>query len=287
MPPQMHRCIDLTEQVTELGGWMRLRLGRPTVMAAAVVAAVSVGIAHSPSTDTTTDSYSKNATYGQNATVGALFSLTPAGKLDKHFCTASVVDSPAGDLVVTAAHCVSSSTPGTEVFVPEYSDGQEPFGVWTISRVVMDPSWTSSGDPDDDFAFLIVHQPGTKASLQELTGAEAIGIGLAAGRTVEVAGYPDAKNEPISCENTALAYSATQFEFDCGGFTGGTSGSPLLAAAEPGGGFDTVIGVIGGYEHGGATPSVSYAARFNVDLAALYQTALAASALRPAAGSSG
>ena len=38
--------------------------------------------------------------------VGALFT-TSAGQLGQHFCTASVVDSPAGDLVITAAHCVS------------------------------------------------------------------------------------------------------------------------------------------------------------------------------------
>src|ERR1700731_2819824 len=40
---------------------------------------------------------------GQPA-VGALFT-TSKGRLGQHFCTASVVDSPAGDLLMTAAHC--------------------------------------------------------------------------------------------------------------------------------------------------------------------------------------
>jgi hypothetical protein len=48
-----------------------------------------------------------------------------------------------------------------------------------------------------------------------------------------------------------------------------------LAAAGPFHGAGTVIGVIGGYEQGGDTAAVSYAARFSTRLAALYHTALA------------
>jgi hypothetical protein len=36
-----------------------------------------------------------------------------------------------------------------------------------------------------------------------------------------------------------------------------------------------VIGVIGGYQQGGYTASVSYAARFSANLASLYQAAVA------------
>ena len=50
--------------------------------------------------------------------VGALFTAS-AGRLGQHFCTASVVDSPAGDLLITAAHCVTG-TSGTIEFVPGY-----------------------------------------------------------------------------------------------------------------------------------------------------------------------
>jgi hypothetical protein len=50
--------------------------------------------------------------------VGALFTAS-AGQLGRHFCTASVVDSPAGDLLITAAHCVTG-TAGTIDFVPGY-----------------------------------------------------------------------------------------------------------------------------------------------------------------------
>jgi V8-like Glu-specific endopeptidase len=252
---------------------MRLRLGRSAGVLTAVSAAVVVGMTLSPPIGTV---QAGTAAYDQASTVGALFSLSPSGQLQSHFCTASVVDSPAGDLIVTAAHCMKGRSTGDVAFVPDYSKGQEPFGVWTVSQVIEDQQWTSSGDPDDDFAFLVVRQAGAEAAVQDLTGGEAIGIDVKAGQRVSVAGYPDGENAPISCANTTLEFSATQYEFDCGGFADGTSGSPLLADVGSLGGVGTVIGVIGGYEQGGDTPAVSYAARFSVRMAALYRTALAA-----------
>jgi hypothetical protein len=54
-----------------------------------------------------------------------------------------------------------------------------------------------------------------------------------------------------------------------------TSGGPLLTGAGPtGSGRGTVVGVIGGYQAGGATPDVSYSAYFGRDIAAVYRTAL-------------
>ncbi|HUC22146.1 MAG TPA: trypsin-like peptidase domain-containing protein [Streptosporangiaceae bacterium] len=249
---------------------MRLRSRRSAVVLAAVLAIIGLVIAVRPSASSV---QTQSARYGQTSTVGALFTLTSADQLGTHFCTASVVDSPAGDLVVTAAHCMNGRTPSEIAFVPGYSHGLAPFGVWTVSRIIEDQAWLSSADPDDDFAFLVVHQTGANGGVQALTGGEAVGIGVPAGQTVKVAGYPDDKDAMISCENTATSFSPTQYQFDCGGFTGGTSGSPLLAdAGTPGGA--TVIGVIGGYQGGGDTPSVSYAAKFSSSLSALYKTAL-------------
>jgi V8-like Glu-specific endopeptidase len=252
---------------------MRLRLGRSAVMATAVSVAAVVGVALSPPMGTVN---AETAAYGQASTIGALFSMSPSGALGSHFCTASVVDSPAGDLILTAAHCLAGHTAGEIAFVPGYAKGQEPFGVWTVTQIIEDPQWTSSGNPDDDFAFLVVRQPRAKEAIEDLTGGEAIGIDVSAGQRVEVAGYPDLADAPVSCANTALQFSPTQYEFDCGGFTDGTSGSPLLAAAGPFRGAGTVIGVIGGYQQGGDTAAVSYAARFSTRLAALYRTALIA-----------
>ena len=132
--------------------------------------------------------------------VGALFT-TAAGKLGQHFCTASVVDSPAGDLAITAAHCVTG-TSGTIDFVPGYDRGDQPYGVWTVTKVYVDQAWKSSSSDDDDFAFLRISKPGSSAPVEDVTGAERLATGTPASRQlVQVIGYPNATNQPVTCQN--------------------------------------------------------------------------------------
>jgi V8-like Glu-specific endopeptidase len=264
-----------------------MRRGRVWAAALAVVAlaAMVIGIVTTPPARSATRLPGDLAAFGQTSTVGALFTLSTEGQLQNHFCTASVVDSPTGNLIVTAAHCMQGQRPGHVVFVPGYSAGLAPYGLWTVTKVIEDQPWLASGDPDDDFAFLVVSQRGSTVPVQSLTGGEIVGVGQPAGRAVVVAGYPNVQNTPVACRNTVTAFTATQFEFDCDGFTDGTSGSPLLAepaavgsaATGKAAGVAMVIGVIGGYEQGGYTASVSYAARFSSRLADLYQVAVTAS----------
>jgi V8-like Glu-specific endopeptidase len=203
--------------------------------------------------------------------VGALFTMD-GGKLSHHFCTASVVGSPHGDLVITAAHCVSGGAAGV-VFVPGYHSGAAPYGIWTVTKVYADAAWTSSGDPNDDVAFLRVAQHGSIIPIEDLTGAEQLETGLPARQLAEVIGYPNATNLAITCRNWTREPMADQLEFDCGGYTDGTSGGPFLIDVDPLTGQGAVIGVIGGYEQGGDTPQISYSAMFGPNVAALYQAA--------------
>jgi V8-like Glu-specific endopeptidase len=205
--------------------------------------------------------------------VGALFT-TSKGKLGQHFCTASVIGSPHGDLVITAAHCVTG-TSGI-VFVPGYDRGAAPYGIWTVTTVYADQSWTSSSDPDHDVAFLRVRQAGSIVPIEDVTGAEALKTGTPTRQLVEAIGYPDSGSQPIVCRNWTREPMSEQLEFDCGGYTDGTSGGPFLASVNPLTGQGTVIGVIGGYEQGGLTPQVSYSSRFGANVAALYRQAVAA-----------
>ncbi len=204
--------------------------------------------------------------------VGALFTMD-GGSLRAHFCSASVVDSPAQDLVITAAHCVTGSGSGSIAFVPGYDNGRMPYGIWRVTRVIVDSSWIASANPNADVAFLVVTGQGG-AKIQGVTGGEQLGIGQAAGQFVSVVGYPEGANAPIRCDNLVHGFSPTQLVFDCGGYTDGTSGGPLLENVNPATGLGTVIGVIGGYEQGGDTPSVSYSARFGTLVADLYKTAI-------------
>ncbi len=206
--------------------------------------------------------------------VGALFTLN-AGQLGKHFCTASVVDSSVMDLVITAAHCVSKRTPGQIAFVPGYHDGVRPHGVWTVSHIVTDRVWQASANIDHDVAFLVVHQTGNNQPIQDVTGGEHLGIGWRARVWVHVLGYPNRTQRPIRCAGWTKPFGAHQMEFDCGGFTDGTSGGPFLARVDATTGEGTVIGVIGGYEQGGDIASVSYSPRFGTAVQSLYWTAVA------------
>src|SRR5215468_8813287 len=104
--------------MTPTGGAVRL--------AARMADAVGSPPLHAPAAPPTLiDGRSFNGTRA----VGALFTVS-GGQLRRHFCTASVVDSPAGDLVITAAHCVSRMAPAQIAFVPGYRSGVAPYGVW-------------------------------------------------------------------------------------------------------------------------------------------------------------
>jgi V8-like Glu-specific endopeptidase len=234
------------------------------LVAASLVAAASGAAAHVHA-----------SRIGVPTAVGALFTLTPAGALGSHFCTGSVVDSPNGNVIVTAAHCLTGRRVGSFAFVPGYHRGVAPLGVWTVERAYADRAWTASADPDHDFAFLVVAKRGARSTLEAQTGAERLGAGKAAGKKATVIGYPAASDRPIGCTNELLAFSATQVEFDCDGYTNGTSGSSLVVDADPRTGLGTVVGVIGGYEEGGDTPAVSYAAAFGASAQALYRAAIA------------
>jgi V8-like Glu-specific endopeptidase len=216
--------------------------------------------------------------------VGALF---PAGSVTTgsttgldagggHFCTASVVASPAGDLAVTAAHCVAGVS-SSMVFVPGYHDGIAPYGTWLVTRVFTTPAWQSSQDADDDVAFLRLGPSPSGVPVQSVTGAERLGTTGSGHSLVQVIGYPEDSDEPVSCVNWTQAYGTTQLQFDCGGYPDGTSGGPFLADVNPKSGEGTVTGVIGGYQQGGDTDAISYSAVFGPAVLSLYADAVAGS----------
>ncbi len=211
--------------------------------------------------------------FNGTAAVGALFTRS-GGKLGPHFCTASVVSSPAGNLLIAAAHCMQGKSlgPATGVaFAPGYHNGRFPHGIWVVRAVYVDSAWAQDQNPDDDFAFLIAGRPGT--DIQRSTGAETLRIDRPP-QMVRVIGYPDATNRPIACTAKARSFGARQMVFDCDGYTDGTSGGPFLAHVSATTGEGWVIGVIGGYEQGGDTPNVSYSPRFFAPVRALYETAI-------------
>lgn len=175
----------------------------------------------------------------------------------RHECTASVVDTRAGDTLITAAHCVAGSGAGM-VFVPGQTATRAPFGRWTVTAVRLDPKWISRQDPDDDVAFLTVAPRiinGRQTTIEHVTGAYKLGLTATRGERVTVSGYPGGSpNNPITC--VTKTYLTREFpSFDCRGFVGGTSGSPWLKATSHG---TEIVGVIGGLHQGGCVDHTSY-----------------------------
>lgn len=231
-----------------------LRLLLPVLAAAALAASTPAAGAQPPRATTVTSI----------PTVGPLFfpSVLGLGPLLRlpHYCSASVVHSTGGDLVLTAAHCVYGNGRGIE-FAPGFHDGVLPFGVWRVRRAYVDPQWRRGHDPQHDVAVLAVAPRGGR-TVEQRTGANRLGAAPTAGIRVTVDGYvAGSGGRPITC--TAAAYYTDGFpSFDCAGYEDGVSGGPWLAGGR-------VVGVTGGLYQGGCTPDTSYSPAFGAATAAL------------------
>lgn len=210
---------------------------------------------------------------------GALVWQNPDGSPGKRLCTAVAVDSPQGDLIATAAHCVGGvratvGGPMSVAYLPGSDGSSTPYGIWYPTRVIRAPQWMNGlKDPDFDIAFLTVFRPSDTRPLETLTGAEHFG-GIPADGTLTVqVGYARDAPDPQVCRSAVHFHSPTQLRVDCAGFPSGTSGGPLLTNVDPVTGIGTLIGVVGGYQRGGAHADVSYAAAFTPAIQELYQEA--------------
>jgi len=197
-----------------------------------------------------------------------------------------VVDSPGQDLLITAAHCLynGGSYDRDIVFIPDYRNGQEPYGVWTVARLLVPSQWQESANPDYDFGFVVLNSH-SGMNIEQILGANQLGADTGYQYLVHVTGYPNDADAPISCVNYTSEQSNTQLRFECSGYTGGTSGSPWVTHFSSASRTGTIVGVIGGYEEGGDTPSVSYSVRFGAAVQHLYQQAISL-ATGPATGPS-
>jgi len=204
--------------------------------------------------------------------IGAIFEHDSSGN---HFCSASVVDSKAGNVIVTAAHCVNGGRGGNDksdiVFVPGYSDGNAPFGEWTPERYVMDSRWVSDHNEHYDAAFVVLKQYEGK-SIQEVLGGNKIAFNSGFRHYVRVTGYPSSYDAPITCGNWT-SESDGYLEFQCGGYYGGTSGSPWITGYDAQTRTGTVVGILGGYLEGGSVHNISFSSYLGDDVEKLYDDA--------------
>ena len=178
------------------------------------------------------------------------------------------------DLLITAAHCINSGKGGSYrqdiVFIPDYRDGQAPFGIWAVKRLLVAPQWISGSDPSLDVGFVTL-DPHDGQNIEDVLGANQLGIDSGYQYLVRVTGYPASADAPITCVNWTSRQSASQLRFECGGFAGGTSGSPWVTHFDPRTRNGTIVGVIGGYQEGGDTEAISYSSYLGAAVQRLYQ----------------
>ncbi|WP_051709890.1 trypsin-like serine peptidase [Streptomyces sp. NRRL S-350] len=203
----------------------------------------------------------------ETATVGALFSGSVAP--GNHFCTASVLHSPTGNLLLTAAHCLNSTDGVT--FAPGYRDGSAPYGTWQVTAIHTTTGWSQKGDVDEDFAILET-APSNGRQVEDVVGGNHLGADEPFDATVRLYGYPAGSDEPNLCTNTTGRQSSYQRVIECPAYPAGTSGGPWINVAT-----GDVVGAIGGYQQGGDSDDVSYSAYFDHTIATLYTQVEAAS----------
>ena len=193
-------------------------------------------------------------TSGGVSEIGALYA---SARATQHGCTASVIESPHGNTLITAAHCVSGTGAGM-MFDPAQHGAQQPYGRWTVTATHVEPEWIAHQDPDADVAFLTVAPRtinGVRTDIEQVTGAYKLGSTAIGGQRVTVTGYPaGSTNDPVTC--TADVYLTRAYPtFSCLGYVSGTSGAPWLLITPRG---TEVVGVIGGLNQGGCHDYTSY-----------------------------
>ena len=255
-----------------LNHWTRQRMRTATALSPVLVRSglpATTAPAQSPAVPAATapKGIPKAVPFTGSPTTGALF-YTTGGK--NHFCTASVVDSPAGDVVLTAAHCVYWKNFATNIeYVPGYYDGKQPYGAWPVAEITVASGWKSSHNPDLDFAFLTIGSVGGQ-QIQARTGGLTLGFTRWYSEKIEVIGHNDTDAKPIRCATKSFRFRTGQMEFYCHGFWTGTSGGPWIIGYNAKKGTGTVFGVIGGYELGGDYEWASYSAYFGSATRSLY-----------------
>lgn len=230
-------------------------------------AAPTTGATSAPEVDPQANAVAGAAPVAPDPRVGAVF--LGGGTADSvHTCSASILDSSTGDLILTAAHCVADGVGTT--FIPGFHDGDD--DIWRITTVYLDPRWVASQDPHADFAIARVRHEAEGSAVQSFVGGLTLGSAPPAGTSVTVTGYPmGSGGDPLRCHGVTGLSQDGYPSLPCIGLTDGFSGAPWIVGS-------TVIGVIGGPDGGGCDDDLSFSPRFDESILGLLARAEAGGA---------
>jgi hypothetical protein len=169
-------------------------------------------------------------------------------------CSASTVAGASPDVVVTAGHCVKDGTgawAANWTFIPGYSNGKAPYGIYTARGFYIASQWSSQGDNSYDVAFVDVNPAvvgGVRVPAVREVGGQGIEFGSQPAREIAF-GYP--ADPPYNGQR--LAYCSGKVSGDpyqgtadtglrCA-MTAGSSGGPWLSGFNPAAGTGIISSV--------------------------------------------
>lgn len=178
------------------------------------------------------------------STQGALFgAFDHNGHEEDFLCSGSVISSTAGNLLLTAGHCVIDPETGAVAswlaFVPDYHEGQEPLGVWAATEYGVTKAWSEgaergTSDESGDVAILrLQNRESDGATIESVVGSLGIAFGQPRDQLYTQYGYPGASpydGEHLYRETAEYQGSDNSFSPATIGvssdFTQGSSGGP-------------------------------------------------------------
>jgi hypothetical protein len=161
----------------------------------------------------------------------------------RYTCSASAVEGAAGNLVVTAGHCVHNGNGGgfasNWIFYPRWNGAPDPvLGAWTATDLFTTPGWaTGSTEFDDDTGFAVVTGgAGSPSLFSVLSAAGGTVPGIVFGTSTGTSyafGYPASKkykgNTLTYCTGLVRDhYDGNNTMALACDMTGGSSGGPWL-----------------------------------------------------------
>ncbi|HEY7667509.1 MAG TPA: hypothetical protein VIE12_05225 [Actinomycetota bacterium] len=163
--------------------------------------------------------------------------------LGDYVCSGAVINSDAGNVVLTAGHCATlyGIDIDSAVFVPAYRGGTAPLGEWPVESFLVPKRWERVNDEAYDVAFyLLGSDPMTGEQVEAVTGGLGIAWNMSSIRHWHILGYPAAK--PFDGE-VQWTCTASQASLDTVGYrsidppaiglgcdmTGGSSGGPWIS----------------------------------------------------------
>jgi V8-like Glu-specific endopeptidase len=159
-------------------------------------------------------------------------------------CSASLVNSPAKNVVITAGHCVYGTAGGelpagetwhrNWVFAPDYSNGWAPFGFWTARQLWTVTNYVNNGDEQDDLGAAILNTNSSGQKAVNLLGGQGFAWNQSSTQYIYDFGYPAAapfNGQTLQeCDGQASyngLFWVNMEMLNCN-FTGGSSGGPWL-----------------------------------------------------------